>query len=97
MPNRAYTDHSHTTQSAVKGDIMSNAENIEIRPRHEAPNYDTSFVSPIPGVSKKSIVGQKWILLVSFLFMPLFCAAIFAVQGSPEVFERIMNIINSLF
>jgi hypothetical protein len=78
----------------MKGNLMAKAENIEVWTQHDNPHYASLSVR---NQSKKSTLDEKWMLIVSFLVLPLIFAAAFTIQGSPEVLQWITSFFNSLF
>jgi hypothetical protein len=81
----------------MKGNLMSKAENIEIFAKHDAPNYESSYNPAVHTPSRKMTFGKNWMQVISLGCLPLLCATVFAVQGSPRVLQWIIKIINSLF
>jgi len=76
---------------------MSKAENIETWVQQDAPNYGSSYAPSVRKNPGTLTFGKKWVPLISFGCLPLICAAIFAVQGSPRVFQWILKMIDLLF
>ena len=76
---------------------MSKAENIEIFVQQDIPNYESSYHPAIHNPSERMTFGRNWMQMISLGCFPFICAAVFAVQGSPRVFQWLIRIINSLF
>jgi hypothetical protein len=76
---------------------MSNAENIEAGAQHDQSNYESDHHSQLLHPSAKSTLGDKWVLIVSLLVLPLLSSVVFAVEGSPEVLRWIISMIKFLF
>jgi hypothetical protein len=76
---------------------MSKAEHIELLAQGDAPSYGSSYYPAIHAQPKKSTFAEKWMPVISLGCLPLICATIFAVQGSPRVLQWLIRIINSLF
>jgi hypothetical protein len=76
---------------------MSKAENIELFAQQDAPNYESSYNPALYIPSKKIMFGKKWMPMISLGCLPLICAAVFAVQGSPRVLPWLIKIISWLF
>ena len=76
---------------------MSKAENIETWGKQDSPNYGSSYAPSIRKNPGRMTFGEKWVPLISFGCLPLICVVVFAVQGSPRVFQWILKMFNLLF
>ena len=76
---------------------MSKVEHIEMFVQDDAPNYGSRYHPAIHVQSQKSTFAEKWMPVISLGCLPLICASLFAVQGSPRVLQWVIRIINSLF
>jgi len=81
----------------VKGNIMSKAENIELFVQQDISSYESSYNPAIHNPSQRMTSGRNWMQVISLGCLPLICAAVFAVQGSPRVLQWLIRIFNSLF